>query len=334
MDFKELGHLLQTEREKQGLSITEVHERIKIGPSSIEAIEAGDQDSLPHRVYYKGFVRNYAVFLGLDPAECLKPFEESDLSLEEDVDQTGPAAESEVIPEEFAEEGGRKKRHWLSIIISLCLLVLLGWLLSKLFLSAPSVPPEEQGPILGTDQQALVQPETEEQPPEVLDDESLQSQTGSPETPPDAEPASEAGPESPDAVGTETPDETANETPDETTEEASGLSEPEASGPEEAETGPTAAESRETEAPDEEETAAAPDKHTLKISASEACWLSASMDDRDKDIYLRPGESITLHFEEELAVKLGNAGGVALVYNGEPYTLQADSGEVLTLTFP
>ncbi len=322
MDFKELGHLLQTEREKQGLSITDVHERIKIGPSSIEAIEAGNQDSLPHKVYYKGFVRNYAVFLGLDPAECLKPFEESDLSLEEDLDQTGPAAESEVIPEEFAEEGGRKKRHWLSIVISLCLLVLLGWLLSKLFLSAPSVPPEEQGPVLGTDQETLVQPETEGQPPEVLDDEPVQSQTGSPETAPDSEPAAEAGPETPDAVGTETPEETAD------------VSEPEASGPEEADTGPAAAESRETEAPDEEEAAAAPDKHTLKISASEACWLSASMDDRDKDIYLRPGESITLHFEEELAVKLGNAGGVALIYNGEPYTLQADSGEVLTLRFP
>ncbi len=321
MDFKELGHLLQTEREKQGLSITDVHERIKIGPSSIEAIEAGDQDSLPHKVYYKGFVRNYAVLLGLDPAEYLKPFEESDLSLEEDLDQTGQAAESEVIPEEFAEEGGRKKRHWLSIVISLCLLVVLGWLLSKLFLSAPSVPPEEQGPVLGTEQEALVQPETEEQPPEVLDDEPVQSQTGSPET-------------APDAGGTETPAETADEAPDETPEETADMSEPEASGPEEADTVPAAAESRETEAPGEEEAAAAPDKHTLKISASEACWLSASMDDRDKDIYLRPGESITLHFEEELAVKLGNAGGVALIYNGEPYSLQADSGEVLTLTFP
>ncbi len=323
MDFKELGHFLRTEREKQGLSISDVHERIKIGPSSVEAIEAGDHENLPHMVYYKGFVRNYAVLLGLDPAECLKAFEESDdLSLEESADQSDTTLESEAISEEFADGGGRKKRHWLSMVITLCLLILLGWLLSKLFLSAPSVPTEERGPVPDSGQEEMLQPETGVQPPEVPDNENQPviseseqvPQAGSTEPPgQDIEPRSEAESE---------PLNTAETQPD-------SASETEAADLEASAEGTQVSETQEEEPP-----AAPPDRQTLQISASEACWLSASMDDRERDIYLRPGESITLHFEEELAVKLGNAGGVSLVYNGEPYALQADSGEVLTLTLP
>jgi hypothetical protein len=35
-----------------------------------------------------------------------------------------------------------------------------------------------------------------------------------------------------------------------------------------------------------------------------------------------------------LDIKLGNAGGVSLAYDGQTYPLEADSGDVLSLTFP
>jgi cytoskeleton protein RodZ len=76
------------------------------------------------------------------------------------------------------------------------------------------------------------------------------------------------------------------------------------------------------------------EKQVLEISSVEACWLSADVDNRSKDIYLRPGESITFRFDETLKIKLGNAGGVKLRFNGEEVPLDARSGDVKTLTFP
>jgi cytoskeleton protein RodZ len=62
--------------------------------------------------------------------------------------------------------------------------------------------------------------------------------------------------------------------------------------------------------------------------------MSASIDAKQRDLYLRPGESVTFRFEQALEIKLGNAGGVKLTFDGQAYPLDADSGEVLSLTFP
>ena len=330
MDFKELGHILRAEREKQGLSVADVHERIKIGPSSIEAIEEGKQDNLPHMVYYKGFVRNYAVFLGLDPAECLKAFETDHLSLEEEPEQTEEGEASPgttTITEEFSDVETGSKKRLISIIVTLCLLIIVGWLLTKLFVSPPA--PPEKPVLMDGGQEETLPPESgnvplegpEVTPPLLTDESGVQPETDGGQAETGLDLSSEQNPvEAPQtdtgaAEDTELEASTPQETIDETRDQ-------------------TAATPTTPEAPEAEEQAAATGEQILKISASEACWLSASMDDREKDIYLRPGESISLRFEQELSVKLGNAGGVKLALNGKPYPLQADSGEVMTLTLP
>ncbi len=70
MNLKELGERFRAERERKGLSVTEVVQRTKISKTNVLALEAGDPEGLPHPVYAKGFVRNYARLLGLDPEEC------------------------------------------------------------------------------------------------------------------------------------------------------------------------------------------------------------------------------------------------------------------------
>lgn len=62
----DLGKIIKTAREKAGLSVQEVSNKIKILSSYIEAIENNDFRSLPPRVYVVGFVRCYANFLNLD----------------------------------------------------------------------------------------------------------------------------------------------------------------------------------------------------------------------------------------------------------------------------
>ncbi len=62
------GILLSNERVKRGLSLQEVADRLKLSRKQLEAIENDEYDKLPGATFARGFVRNYAKLLGLDPA--------------------------------------------------------------------------------------------------------------------------------------------------------------------------------------------------------------------------------------------------------------------------
>jgi cytoskeleton protein RodZ len=66
--MSQLGERFRQAREARGISITEASTATRILPRYLQAIEAGDVQSLPGDVYARGFVRNYAQLLGL-PAE-------------------------------------------------------------------------------------------------------------------------------------------------------------------------------------------------------------------------------------------------------------------------
>ncbi|MDP5241007.1 DUF4115 domain-containing protein [Uliginosibacterium sp. 31-16] len=63
---------LRAEREARGLSLGQVSAQLKLTPRQIEAIERGDLSALPGSAFSRGFVRNYARFLQLDPAPFLE----------------------------------------------------------------------------------------------------------------------------------------------------------------------------------------------------------------------------------------------------------------------
>ena len=66
---------LRSAREARGLSVQEVSAHLKLAPRQIEAIERGDLSALPGAAFARGFVRNYARFLGLDAAPMLAQME-------------------------------------------------------------------------------------------------------------------------------------------------------------------------------------------------------------------------------------------------------------------
>jgi cytoskeletal protein RodZ len=68
----ELGDLLRKTREEKGLSLEQVEEAIKIRHAYLQALEEEAFDRLPAAVYVKGFLKNYALFLGLDPSSTLQ----------------------------------------------------------------------------------------------------------------------------------------------------------------------------------------------------------------------------------------------------------------------
>lgn len=70
-----LGEKLAKKRISLGLNLRDVEKAIRIRWKYIEAIEEGRYDILPPDVYVRGFIRNYASFLKLDPDKVMKLYE-------------------------------------------------------------------------------------------------------------------------------------------------------------------------------------------------------------------------------------------------------------------
>lgn len=90
-----LGDKLRKAREEKGLSLHDIEDGTSIRTQYIDAIERGDYSALPGAVYAKGFIRNYANFLKLDAAECLRQYN-SETSNEPIPDEPPVAAASTV----------------------------------------------------------------------------------------------------------------------------------------------------------------------------------------------------------------------------------------------
>jgi cytoskeleton protein RodZ len=71
----ELGHILREARENKGLTLAQVQSEIRINPKFLDALETGEYHRLPTPVHVRGFLRNYARFLGLDPQPLLDRYE-------------------------------------------------------------------------------------------------------------------------------------------------------------------------------------------------------------------------------------------------------------------
>jgi cytoskeleton protein RodZ len=71
----ELGHILREARETKGFTLREVQDKTRINSRFLEALEMGDFDRLPTPAHVRGFLRNYARFLGLDPEPLLERYE-------------------------------------------------------------------------------------------------------------------------------------------------------------------------------------------------------------------------------------------------------------------
>jgi len=69
-----IGENLKNARESKGISLRKAEEDTKIRKKYLQALEDGNYDILPGRVYAKGFLRNYANYLGLDQEEILMEY--------------------------------------------------------------------------------------------------------------------------------------------------------------------------------------------------------------------------------------------------------------------
>lgn len=72
--MKTVGSTLKDAREAKGLTLLDVERATRIRQKFLEAIEKDEFRTLPSPAYAKGFVRNYAAFLGLSTEQIMAFF--------------------------------------------------------------------------------------------------------------------------------------------------------------------------------------------------------------------------------------------------------------------
>src|SRR5437588_11807437 len=73
-ELASFGEELRREREIRGISLKEIADATKISKRFLEAIERNDHKTLPAPVFTRGFVREYARYLGLNSDEIVNRY--------------------------------------------------------------------------------------------------------------------------------------------------------------------------------------------------------------------------------------------------------------------
>ena len=73
-ELASFGEELRREREIRGISLKEIADATKISKRFLEAIERNDHKTLPAPVFTRGFVREYARYLGLSSDEIVNRY--------------------------------------------------------------------------------------------------------------------------------------------------------------------------------------------------------------------------------------------------------------------
>lgn len=116
----DLGNQLREAREAAGLSLPDVEEATRIRRALLQALEEERFSDLPGDVYTKGFIRNYARFLGLDGDAMVAEYNRS----------TGhvPVSTPEVLDEPLTRGGvARSLRRIVLGFLVVVLVALAGW---------------------------------------------------------------------------------------------------------------------------------------------------------------------------------------------------------------
>jgi cytoskeleton protein RodZ len=288
------GEKLRRQREMRGVSLEEISATTKIGTRSLQAIEAEDFDKLPGGIFNKGFVRAYARFLGLDEEQTVADF---DLAWAQYEQARGPAA----LPAAEVEE--EKPSISPSIWILILALVVLSLITAGFY--------------------AFQRSRNSRTDIEATANERLQA-SPSTEVPAVNPPPSQAA-SSPVQVGTSAippADASASAGPITSTNQPS---------PTPTKAKPTSDAARPS--PPASSTAAA-SPIQLRVFARADSWLSVMADGKDLGQgTLGAQKSRSIHAQKEVRIRVGNAGGIEISFNGAPVPVNGEDGQVKELVF-
>ena len=152
-----VGEILRSEREKQGLTVKDIETATSIRALYIQAIEEGNYSIAPGEVYLKGFIRNYAAYLGLDSQQMLEIYRQSKNPPAPEPEQS-EAADSIKTPDRRRESRANRNvqeaksgqststAKWMGIALGVAIIAGAGWWYA-FAAQKPSNPPQQLTPI-------------------------------------------------------------------------------------------------------------------------------------------------------------------------------------------
>ena len=312
MTLHDLGKEIREQREKTGLTIDDVATRIKVSARTLQAIENGAVESLPHAVYTKGFVRSYAMVVGFNTEDLNSRLEEAfpPESLEDTKVDMGPL----VRP---SSSSGLLKK--------LVLLIVVLGVLSGIGFGVWYVTTKHGNDIWELIKQpfsAVTTPAPHDTLAEVVGEPILLAE----HTPPTLNgflPMAEAG---------RSAEEVQTSHPVDASTLADNQFEPVQHNAQEVSTAPVVAENqgRNTSSPLPQL-----EHQFVFIKANQECWIGSRKDTgRTKEyVTLHPGQVWIFRFTDSLELNLGNAGGIVLHHNGKDVGSLGREREVKTVRF-
>lgn len=308
-----MAQIMKERRIELGKEINEAAEITRIKESYLKAIEEEDFSRLPIAVYTKGYIREYAKYLGvyaediianyeryLDEKKGLKSKVAADTAVDKPLNveaanqqagQKGPLKDNVTdtsIPV-VTEAGGNYKKALLilssiAIIVAIYLLVPQSEKAPEMPLTPPA-PVQQVPPVNSVQQDNQPVPQTSTQvPTEKAEDKTKTAKA-------------EARPESKMEVKPEV----------------------------------------KTDAKVKNETAAAGQKkkYSLDIKATDKVWLQIIIDGSEKkEMTLNVGDRLVYGADESFNVLIGNAAGVTLKYNDKNFGALGEKGQVVRLDLP
>jgi cytoskeleton protein RodZ len=275
-----VGELLRKKREELGKDLRDISKTLKISYSYLKAIEDEDFKKLPEEVYVKGYIREYAEILHIDPDIAIKAY----------IQQISPpqAEDKETIEKDVVQRKRLKIKHLLIPLLLLFLVITIA------FIIFPSSRGKKETP------QPRIETKEEIPPPPVENKKE----------------------------GTTSPAETRKETPSLPAEAKKEMLPPRAETKKEITPPPVGTEK-------ENMLKAKITPHTLEVFATDATWLLITTDKTStRDMILKKGDSVKLQAKEGFSLKIGNAGGVRLIFDGETIEKIGETGQVVTINLP
>jgi len=310
----DIGTRLRQARESRGLTLQQVEETLRIRRQFLAALEEERYDELPGEVYTRGFLLNYARFLGLPAEDMIEEY-----SGTHEVPRSLTQIPT-VLDEPLLSTGRRQKWPGVFVGLMLALLVLLGgyYAYARLVLEEDPLVAFRSAPAVATlrsngGSAAATTPQpTRTRTP-------APAPTGSPAGSPGGSGLPVAPPVTPSpsatlagSVPTPTPRHTL--TPTAT---------------------PTATVEQPTPAPTAEGATPPPaGSVTVLARVVETVWVSVMVDGQDVlAATLEPGEEYTWVGQESITIRIGNAAGLELTVDGEPVGPLGASGEVVDVSY-
>lgn len=257
-----IGDILRKKREELGLDLKEVAHSLRIQYEYLKALENNSLEKLPPAVYTRGYIREYARFLDVDPEPLVAEYAEGQ---SKDEERIKPALTPAPVKKKFS-------LRFAVILITLVSALMLAVIIYFPFY-IPKSPPE---PPVRKSEHGQAAPLAAPQPSPATEHSQTAQLAGAPKPLPPAEP---------------------------------GMSAPLPVSPKK--------------------------RYILDAYAIEGTWLRIEMEDgKSEEVLMRPSDTRKWTSQSGFDIKLGNAGGVRLVLNGEDLGTPGEKGQVLRLRLP